>query len=168
MTTRTWVDPHSGHRASAWSNPGNWTPYGTPQAGDTLRMPTGRMTIEYSTLPAELHLGPASGHLSTGPITLNMVNGNATVGVRGNTYLNFDPADPLTVTANGTDHLAADNLSAVKGTVDVAAHSDLVVTGKMTFAYDGHLEGGTVGPGRAARSLIMALLASRTAMSRPT
>jgi hypothetical protein len=62
-------------------NPQNWTPYGAPQAGDTLRMVSGRMDIDYASLPGELRLGPGN-QLSTGPITLNMVWSNATVGAR--------------------------------------------------------------------------------------
>ena len=64
----------------------------------------------------------------------------------GTTHLNFvEQEDPFTITAYGKVHITADNLAAITGTVDVGANSNLVVTGKMTFAYDGHL--GAIGTG---------------------
>jgi len=70
--------------------------------------------------------------------------------MRGNsTLLNYSGLTPdpgsakFTINAFGTDHLNADYISAVEGSVNIAAHSNLVVTGNMTFGYAGHL----IGPG---------------------
>ena len=155
MTLKTWIAPPEGPRISyAWQNVHNWSPLGAPQPGDTDRMAAGVMNIFQSSLPGELRLGPAPNQPETARITLNFTNGEATIGIRGNsTLLNYgglttDFSGPqLTINANGLDQINADNLSAVEGTVNIGANSDLVVTGKMTFGYAGHLEGATNGPG---------------------
>ena len=160
---KTWTGGHPGYNAR---NPQNWTPYGAPQAGDTLRMVSGRMDIDYASLPGELRLGPGN-QLSTGPITLNMVWSNATVGAEGRRHFSeLRRADPLTINAYGQDHLTADNLQAVEGTVNIAANSDLVVTGRMAFSYFDHLRAPPA-PGREAQSLITAPSAWRQVIFPP-
>jgi len=152
MTTKTWVQVGSSLPIFSWRAPQNWTPTGTPQAGDNLIMVAGQMDIIDSKLPAELHLGPGVNQLATGPITLNLVSGGATLGVAGatpanHTYSNFNYG--FTVNAygdEGKDYLTADNLRMVQGDVNIVGVGErgpptLVVTGKMEFAYSGHING---------------------------
>jgi hypothetical protein len=81
--------------------------------------------------------------LNTGAFNFNMHDGGV-LNVGGQAFF----GDPLTIGVGGNgNHLNSDNLSAIDGTIDVAAFSNLVVTGKMTFAYTDHLAGETVGPG---------------------
>ena len=140
MTTRTWVGGHfytSHHFPNDAQSPANWSPTGAPQPGDYLIMVSGNMDVMsgYNLAGDELHLG--NGQVNAGPVNIAIHNGgDLTVGGA----LNF--GDPLTINvATIGNYLHADNLSAINGTVDVAANSNLVVTGKMTFAYNGQLNG---------------------------
>jgi hypothetical protein len=158
MTTRTW---HGGlpytYAGTDARNPANWTPRGAPAPGDYLTMQHGQMTLwAYHNLAGnELHLtgtyNATPGAGPTGPINISM-RGGGVLNVGGSASF----GDPLTITAGNAfvgdprtaaNYLHGDNLTVIDGTIDVGANSNLVVTGKMTFAYTDHITGGTVGPG---------------------
>jgi hypothetical protein len=140
MTTRTWVGGlHSGYNAL---NAQAWSPAGAPQPGDYLQMVSGVMSVSHYDLAGnELHLG--NGQTDAGYNMLNLNDGADVTANAVGRYLNF--GDPLRINVTGTNHFAADNLEAVQGTVSLAAHSNLVVTGNLQFAYFGDIVGtGTI------------------------
>jgi hypothetical protein len=132
MAIRTWAGGHNGNDALTADN---WSPAGVPRPGDNLTVITGTLNITKTDLAGN-KLNLLDDAVGAGPVVLDL-NGKARIEAGGS--LNF--GDPLTVNATGRDSLRADDIFTISGTVDVAAHSDLVVTGSMSFAYFATLEG---------------------------
>jgi hypothetical protein len=133
MTSKTWIGGHAGNAAGSAAN---WSPTGAPQPGDNLTVVTGTLEIGGHLAGDTLHLNDTT--VSGGPVVLDL-NGSARVGIDGS--LNF--GDPLSVNARGQDYLdAAGGFNAIKGSINLADHARLVVTGSMTFYYGGSLTGG--------------------------
>jgi hypothetical protein len=73
------------------------------------------------------------------PLTLNL--DNATLAISGSRGF----GDGLTIDASGVDRLNANAVSTISTTIDVATHSELIVTGSMNFGYSGTVFGaGTI------------------------
>lgn len=133
MTARTWVGGNDDNNALAAAN---WSPAGTPQMGDDLTVVTGTLNIANTNLAKNvLNLQDATE--GGGPVVLNL-NGNARVGVAGSLFFGDNP----TFNVTGFDRLdASGGLSAITGSIDLAKHSHLVVTGSLEFVYTDSLSG---------------------------
>jgi hypothetical protein len=133
MADRTWVGGHNGNNALTAAN---WSPAGVPQPGDNLTVVTGTLDIAHTNLAGDVvHLQDAAE--GGGPIVLDL-NGKANIGVAGSLFFGDNP----TINASGFDRLdASGGLSAITGTINLADHSHLVVTGRLEFAYTDFLHG---------------------------
>jgi hypothetical protein len=114
----------------------NWSPSGTPQPSDNLTVVSGTLEISRTDLAGNV-LNLQDSVVAGGPVVLDL-NGDARVGVQGSLFFGDNP----TINAAGSDRVdASGGLGAVQGTINLADHAHLIVTGTMQFAYTDTLAG---------------------------